>query len=56
MKPSRYIGKICSTHPELCGLHVEHNLRVIPAAVNLAKKNFYWPDMPEQGNTDAYRV
>lgn len=32
--------------PLVCGLHVEHNLRVVPAAVNLAKKNYYWPDMP----------
>lgn len=30
----------------VCGLHVEHNLRVIPAAVNMQKKNSYWPDMP----------
>lgn len=31
----------------VCGLHVEHNLQVIPAAVNIAKKNRHWPDMPE---------
>lgn len=30
----------------VCGLHVEHNLRVIPAASNLAKGNRHWPDMP----------
>lgn len=29
-----------------CGLHWEGNLQVIPAAANLAKKNFWWPDMP----------
>jgi hypothetical protein len=30
----------------VCGLHVEHNLRVIPEAVNARKLNLYWPDMP----------
>lgn len=30
----------------VCGLHVEHNLRVIPAQHNLAKSNKHWPDMP----------
>lgn len=30
----------------VCGLHVESNLRVIPAWVNRSKKNRYWPDMP----------
>lgn len=28
------------------GLHVEHNLRVIPSVVNLIKGNRTWPDMP----------
>jgi len=28
------------------GLHVEHNLRVIPKQINLAKGNRHWPDMP----------
>jgi hypothetical protein len=31
----------------VCGLHVEHNLRVVPASVNWSKNNRYWPDMPE---------
>lgn len=26
-------------HPQVCGLHVQNNLRVVPAAVNLKKKN-----------------
>lgn len=26
-------------HPRLCGLHVHYNLRVIPAAINLRKRN-----------------
>lgn len=30
----------------VCGLHVEHNLRVIPAQHNISKGNRYWPDMP----------
>lgn len=32
--------------PQVCGLHTEANLQVLPAAVNAAKKNTYWPDMP----------
>lgn len=28
----------------VCGLHVEHNLRVIPKAVNREKGNLRWPD------------
>lgn len=30
----------------VCGLHVEHNLRVIPAIENMHKGNRTWPDMP----------
>ena len=30
----------------VCGLHVEHNLRVIPGIENQKKQNRYWPDMP----------
>lgn len=32
--------------PLVCGLHVENNLQVVPAAYNVSKKNLYWPDMP----------
>ena len=30
----------------VCGLHVEHNLQVIPGVENMKKHNSYWPDMP----------
>lgn len=30
----------------VCGLHVQSNLRVIPAVENHKKKNYFWPDMP----------
>ena len=30
----------------VCGLHVEHNLQVIPAITNRRKGNRHWPDMP----------
>jgi hypothetical protein len=30
----------------VCGLHVEHNLNVIPGSENVRKQNLYWPDMP----------
>lgn len=29
----------------VCGLHVEHNLQVVPAAYNMLKGNRIWPDM-----------
>ena len=32
----------------VCGLHVEHNLQVIPGTANLKKGNSRWPDMPGQ--------
>jgi len=30
----------------VCGLHVEHNLRVIESKINQAKGNRHWPNMP----------
>ena len=30
----------------VCGLHVEHNLQVIPGSINQSKNNRHWPDMP----------
>lgn len=35
-------------HKKVCGLHVEFNLRVIPAVINQKKGNRHWPDMPQQ--------
>lgn len=35
-------------HPLVCGLHTEHNLRMLPGHENIAKGNLWWPDMPEQ--------
>lgn len=31
---------------KVCGLHVEHNLKVIPGTLNMSKGNRHWPDMP----------
>ena len=28
-------------HPMVCGLHVENNLRILPAGTNNKKSNFY---------------
>jgi hypothetical protein len=30
----------------VCGLHVAHNLQIIPVSTNRAKRNLHWPDMP----------
>lgn len=32
--------------PMVCGLHCEHNLRIIPKSENCSKSNRTWPDMP----------
>jgi hypothetical protein len=38
----------------VCGLHVEHNLQVIPGAANSAKGNRHWPDMPVSCSSLTY--
>lgn len=35
--------------PFVCGLHVKHNLQVIPKLENSGKRNRYWPNMASQG-------
>ena len=35
----------------VCGFHVENNLQVISAVINVKKGNRHWPDMPQQGAT-----
>ena len=32
----------------VCGLHVEHNMQIIPKRINIQKGNRHWPDMPEE--------
>ena len=34
-------------HPNVCGLHVDWNLRAIPKAANMAKSNAWCPDQLE---------
>jgi hypothetical protein len=32
-------------NPKVCGLHVEHNLTLLPAVANHSKGNRWWPEM-----------
>jgi hypothetical protein len=38
----------------VCGLHVEHNLRVIPHVQNVSKRNRWWPH--EAGFDSGFRL
>lgn len=40
----------------VCGLHCEHNLRVIPATDNLKKKNYFWPDMSDTSDVELKQL
>lgn len=42
-----HVDHIVPLHSQIvCGMHVEHNLQVIPGVSNCAKGNRHWPDMP----------
>lgn len=50
-----HIVPLC--HPLVCGLHVEHNLQLLPPGVNYYKSNNHWPDMPyEPGVLDIPKL
>lgn len=38
------------THPKVCGLHTQDNLRCIPKQLNRSKRNRYWADMWNKPN------
>lgn len=40
-------------HHLVCGLHCETNMRIVHRKVNQAKRNFRWPDMPDE-QVDAF--
>lgn len=44
--PAFHVDHIVPLQGEMvCGLHCEANLQIIPAGVNIAKRNRHWPDM-----------
>ena len=35
---------------KVCGLHVQNNMQIIPAEINLKNSNTWWPQMPVEGS------